>query len=56
VILPLPDHSRVMGVCLGGRDMDTLFAFCGNTIWKRKVKVHAMGAFTPWTPVNNTKL
>lgn len=56
VILPLPDHSRVTGVCLGGRDMDTLFAFCGNTIWKRKVKVHAMGAFTPWTPVNNTKL
>ena len=56
VILPLPDHSRVMGVCLGGRDMDTLFAFCGSTIWKRKVKVHAMGAFTPWTPVKNTKL
>ncbi|MEI7946550.1 MAG: RICIN domain-containing protein [bacterium] len=56
VILPLPDHSRVMGVCLGGRDMDTLFAFCGNAIWKRKVKVHAMGAFTPWTAVKNTKL
>jgi len=45
-----------MGVCLGGRDMDTLFAFCGNAIWKRKVKVHAMGAFTPWTAVKNTKL
>ena len=47
VILPMPDRSRVIGVCLGGRDMDTLFAFCGDKIWKRKVKVHAMGAFTP---------
>jgi enterochelin esterase-like enzyme/sugar lactone lactonase YvrE len=56
VILPMPDRSRVIGVCLGGKDMDTLFAFCGNKVWKRKVKVHAMGAFTPWTKVNGTKL
>lgn len=56
VILPLPDRSRVFGVCLGGRDMDTLYAFCGDRIWKRKVKIHAMGAFTPWTPVNGTPL
>ena len=56
VILPVPDRSRVTGVCLGGRDMDTLFAFCGDKIWKRKVKVHATGAFTPWTKVSGTKL
>lgn len=56
VILPVPDRSRVTGVCLGGKDMDTLFAFCGNRIWKRKVQQHAMGAFTPWTKVNGTKL
>lgn len=56
VILPVPDRSRVIGVCLGGKDKDTLFAFCGKTIWKRKVKVHAMGPFTPWTKVNGTKL
>ena len=56
VILPMPDRSRVIGVCLGGREMDTLFAFCGDKIWKRKVKVHAMGAFTPWTKVSGTKL
>jgi enterochelin esterase-like enzyme/sugar lactone lactonase YvrE len=56
VILPLPDRSRVIGVCLGGRDLDTLFAFCGNKIWKRKVKVHALGAFSPWTRVNGTSL
>jgi sugar lactone lactonase YvrE/enterochelin esterase-like enzyme len=56
VILPLPDRSRVQGVCLGGPDLDTLFAFSQNKIWKRKVKVHALGAFTPWTRVNGTKL
>ena len=56
VILPLPDRSRVIGVCLGGPDMDTLFAFCKDKIWKRKVRVHAAGAFTPWTRVNGTPL
>ncbi len=56
VILPLPDHSRVISVCLGGREGDTLYAFAGNKIWKRRVKVHAMGAFTPWMPVNGSKL
>lgn len=56
VILPVPDGSRVTGVCLGGKDKDTLFALCGNKIWKRKVQHHGMGAFTPWTKVNGTKL
>ncbi|MEO6787931.1 MAG: SMP-30/gluconolactonase/LRE family protein, partial [Chthoniobacteraceae bacterium] len=56
VILPVPDRGRVTGVCLGGKDGDTLFAFCGNKIWKRKVQQHAMGAFSPWTKVGGTKL
>ena len=56
VILPVPDRCRIIGVCLGGKDKDTLFAFCGNKIWKRKVRHHAMGAFTPWTQVSGTKL
>jgi sugar lactone lactonase YvrE len=56
VILPLPDRSAVHGACLGGREQDTLFASGGGKIWKRKVKVHAMGAFTPWLKVNGTKL
>jgi gluconolactonase len=56
VILPMPDRGRVFGVCLGGREMDTLFAFCGDKIWKRKVKVHAVGPFTPWTKVRATPL
>jgi sugar lactone lactonase YvrE len=56
VILPLPDRGRVIGVCLGGKDMDTLFAFSGDKIWKRKVKTHGIGAFSPFTKVSGTKL
>ncbi len=56
VILPLPDRTRPLGVCMGGPDQDTLYAFTGEKIWKRKVKVHAVGAFTPWTKVLPTKL
>ena len=56
IILPVPDRARVTGVAIGGKDKDTLFAFCGNRIWKRKIQQHAMGAFTPWTKVNGTKL
>ena len=56
VILPVPDRGRVTGVCLGGKDLDTLYAFCGDRIWKRKIQQHAMGAFSPWVKVNGTKL
>jgi sugar lactone lactonase YvrE/enterochelin esterase-like enzyme len=56
VILSVPDRSRVTGVCLGGPDGNTLFAFCGNKIWKRTIKQHAMGAFTPWHAVRGTPL
>jgi sugar lactone lactonase YvrE len=56
VILPLPDRSRVLGVCLGGRELDPLYAFSGEKIWKRKVKSHALGAFTPWMKANGGKL
>ena len=56
VILPMPDRSRVIGVALGGPDMHTLFAFCGDKVWKRVVKIHATGAFSPATPVKGTPL
>jgi hypothetical protein len=36
--------------------MDTLFAFSDGKIWKRKVKTHAVGAFSPWVKVGGTKL
>lgn len=56
VIVPVPDRARVTGVALGGRDRDTLFALCGNKIWRRKVQHHALGAWSPWTKVAPNKL
>jgi enterochelin esterase-like enzyme/sugar lactone lactonase YvrE len=56
VILPLPDRSRVTGVCLGGADMNTLFAFGGDKVWKRVVKPHALGAFSPLNRINGSQL
>ena len=56
VILPLPDHSRVQGVCLGGAGMNTLFAFGGDKIWKRLVKPHGMGAFSPLARIKGSPL
>jgi gluconolactonase len=56
VILPMPDRSRVIGVCFGGPELNTLFAFCGEKIWKRVVKLHGIGAFSPWTSVGGNPL
>ncbi|MCB1211318.1 MAG: SMP-30/gluconolactonase/LRE family protein, partial [Verrucomicrobiales bacterium] len=56
VILTVPGQGRVTGVAIGGKDKDTLYAFCMNKIWARKIQQHAMGAFTPWTKVGGTKL
>jgi len=56
VILPVPGNTRVTGVAIGGKDKDTLFAFCGSKIWKRKIQQHAMGAWSPWTKVTPNKL
>lgn len=56
VILPVPDGTRVSAVAIGGKDGDTLFAFCMDKIWKRKIQQHSMGAFTPWTKVAPNKL
>jgi len=55
-ILPMPDHSRVVGVCLRGPNQDTLFAFCGRKVWKRNVKLYGLGAFSPWIPVRGSPL
>lgn len=56
IILPVPDHSRVTGVAIGGPENNTLFAFCMNKIWKRKIQQHSMGAFSPWAKVTPNKL
>jgi gluconolactonase len=51
VILTVPDHAPVAGVAIGGKDKDLLYAFCGHKIWKRRIKHHAMGAWSLWTKV-----
>jgi len=56
VILTVPGHGRVTGVAIGGKDKDTLYAFCGSKIWKRKIQQHAIGAWSPWTKVVPNKL
>jgi len=56
VILPMPDRRRPLGVCLGGAEFNTLFAFCGDKVWKRTVKIHATGAFSPAINVGATPL
>jgi len=47
VILPVPDRSRVTGVALGGPGLNILYAFCGDKIWQRVVKIHGVGTFSP---------
>ncbi len=37
-ILPTP-NGRVSAVCFGGENLDTLFATCGDKVFKRKLKV-----------------
>ena len=56
VILTFPDRGRVTGVAIGGKDKDTLYAFCMTKIWKRKIQQHALGAWSPWTKVVPNKL
>jgi hypothetical protein len=36
--------------------MHTLYAFGGGKVWKRVVKIHGGGAFSPAVPVNATPL
>jgi gluconolactonase len=56
VILPVPGNQKITGVCIGGANMDILFAFCGDKIYKRKIKNHAIGAFTPVIKMTQGKL
>lgn len=48
------DKRRV--IVIGSQEKDTLYAFCGNKIWKRKIQQHALGAQSPWTKVVPNKL
>ena len=55
-ILPLPDRARVRALAFGGPDLTTLYAFGEAGIWRRKLKIHGVGAFTPWTAVRASPL
>jgi sugar lactone lactonase YvrE len=43
-IIPTP-NGRVANLCFGGENFDTLFATCGDRVFKRKVKVRGANAF-----------
>ena len=45
-IIPTP-NGRVSNLCFGGVDFDTLFATCGDRVYKRKLKVKGALAFQP---------
>jgi sugar lactone lactonase YvrE/enterochelin esterase-like enzyme len=43
-IIPTP-NGKVANLCFGGEGFDTLFATCGDRVYKRKVKVKGANAF-----------
>jgi gluconolactonase len=45
-IIPTP-NGKVANLCFGGADFQTLFATCGERVYKRKVKVKGANAFLP---------
>ena len=43
-IIPTP-NGRIANLCFGGEKFDTLFATCGDRVYKRKMKVQGAQAF-----------
>ncbi|HMC65382.1 MAG TPA: SMP-30/gluconolactonase/LRE family protein [Gemmataceae bacterium] len=43
-IIPTP-NGKIANLCFGGEHFDTLFATCGDRVYKRKVKVKGANAF-----------
>jgi len=43
-IIPTP-NGKVSNLCFGGADFDTIYATCGDRVYKRKVKVKGANAF-----------
>jgi gluconolactonase len=50
-IIPTP-NGKVANVCFGGPNFDTLFATCGDRVFKRKLKVKGANAYE--TPIKPT--
>jgi gluconolactonase len=45
-IIPTP-NGKVANLCFGGADFQTLFATCGERVYKRQVKVKGANAYAP---------
>ncbi|MGE3819844.1 MAG: SMP-30/gluconolactonase/LRE family protein [Isosphaeraceae bacterium] len=45
-IIPTP-NGRVSNVCFGGPNFDTLYATCGDKVYRRKLKVRGIAGFEP---------
>ena len=45
-IIPTP-NGKVANLCFGGPNFDTIFATCGDRVYKRKVKTRGVNAFEP---------
>jgi sugar lactone lactonase YvrE/acetyl esterase/lipase/enterochelin esterase-like enzyme len=45
-IIPTP-NGKISNLCFGGENYDTLFATCGDRVFKRKVKIKGAMAFQP---------
>jgi sugar lactone lactonase YvrE len=45
-ILPTP-NGRVANLCFGGEKFDTLFATCGDKVYRRKLKVVGANSWAP---------
>jgi sugar lactone lactonase YvrE/enterochelin esterase-like enzyme len=43
-IIPTP-NGRIANLCFGGKDCDTIYATCGDKVYKRKVKTRGAQAF-----------
>jgi gluconolactonase len=43
-IIPTP-NGKLSNLCLGGPNFDTLFAACGDRVYKRKLKIRGANAF-----------
>lgn len=56
VVLPAPVREPVIGMALGGADHDLLTISTRSGIWRRRAKVHGIGAYSPWQAVGGTPL
>ncbi|MCX7009815.1 MAG: SMP-30/gluconolactonase/LRE family protein, partial [Kiritimatiellaeota bacterium] len=45
-IIPTP-NGRIANLCFGGEKFDTLFATCGDKVFKRKLNTRGVNAFEP---------